>query len=135
MKSAVISPEPLLIAAQAVPLDLTALGQFPILQFFGGLLILAGGGFAIAKGLQTKSQTPVPPLTDHPVQFHLQGPVQVALNTLRDMSHTLLRMEANQDSTAEKLVKQSATQDAHVRAVERNNDLLADLIRVLERRR
>lgn len=60
------------------------LGQFPILQFFGGLLVLAVGAYAIVRGFNDKRKADQ---TNPPEQrWFFDGPLNVALQYLREIS-------------------------------------------------
>lgn len=57
------------------------LGQFPILQFFGGLVIVCGVVYAIFRGERDKTRTPTP--AEFPEQrLYFDGPIAKGLSLL-----------------------------------------------------
>jgi hypothetical protein len=60
---------------------LDKLGQFPLLQLFGGLLILLGVAYAILKGQRDsgKSAPPEPP----ELRWYFDGPLVQAINEMK----------------------------------------------------
>lgn len=66
---------------------LDKLNQFPILQFFGGLIVLAGVAYAIFKGQRDsgKAAPPEPP----ELRWYFDGPLVQALHELKGIYRVL----------------------------------------------
>lgn len=65
--------------------ELNRLGQYPILQFFGALLVFAVGAYALIRGVFDKRKTDNAPPPAHPEQrLFFDGPLVEALRYLRD---------------------------------------------------
>lgn len=58
--------------------SLDKLGQFPILQFFGGMLILCAALYAIFRGERDKSKSGAPDVPEQ--RWYFDGPIAKALS-------------------------------------------------------
>lgn len=100
--------------------DVTALGAYPVLQFFAGLVVLLIGVWAFAAGQRNKVAPPPAPVPEVSRMF-LDGPLIKALECMQDMVVILRRIEEGQHAAARELDKSS--RDATVR----NQELLAEI--------
>lgn len=76
--------------------SLDKLGQFPILQFFGGLLILMGVAFAIMRGERDKNRgTPNPEPQE--ARWFFDGPLLKALEALQNIYRELKELRSDNE--------------------------------------
>ncbi len=137
MKSdAIALSEVALAQATQSPVDMSALGQWPVLQFFAALLTLAGGAYAIFRGMNKTVSPAIAPAFAQapPYEFpnvYLQGPMTQAIslcqeirNIIQETKGVLERIEQAQYRAAEKIVQQSILAERNTHSIERNNELL-----------
>lgn len=118
-------------AQAAAPAITDALGPYPILQLFGGILALVFVAATLFLWKRGEKQPLPPPAPFEAQQIYLQGPMQVALNSLADIVKALDRIERNQDATADKLMRQTVAADRYTAAIERMHELLGEAVRLL----
>jgi len=121
MKSDAIPELSGVVLAQAThPVDMSALGQWPVLQFFAALLTLVGGAYAIFKGMNK----PVPPTIApaiaqaSPYEFpnvYLQGPMTQGISLCHEIKNTLERTEQGQQNVVRLMEDANRNQEDHER--------------------
>lgn len=116
------------MAATATPVNLEALGSFPLLQLLGGFVILAIGVMAFVRG-----QRATPVSTDIGTKMFFDGPVIHALNKLSGIKDGVERVEESEKAIAEQMTRQTVLIEAYARSVDRNSERMLELTRQVER--
>jgi hypothetical protein len=99
--------------------SLDKLGQWPILQFFGGIMILAGVAYMIFRGERDKAQ---PPHERSEVRLFFDGPLLKALELLEGIYRVLREIRAE---------NKEAARDAEAQ----HKEMMSELRRVTDRLR
>lgn len=112
-------------------LDVSAVGAYPLLQLFGGLLVLTIGVLAYVRGARDKQALPPPAAMHESLEIRLGGPLMQILRCLDESARALQRIEEGQRATVTELEKCGRGGEDVRGLLRANNVLLDDVLREL----
>lgn len=132
-----LGSDPMLAAAAGAAPDLSGLGPFAILQFFGGLTIVAISLLAWFRGMKDKTALPpvLPIPTQEPLQMFFDGPLVTAIELLRGIDRTLKLIEEGQHEAAANLERINRETSFYRETAAKNAETLSAILRKMDDRK
>jgi hypothetical protein len=82
-------------------------GPYLLMQYFGGLLVLVGLALAIYRGTRDRKLSPDQEATPGAFRWYFDGPLNAALQTMRDNYRVLCSIDSHVSPIGEEMRRQT----------------------------